>query len=241
MLIDRLHNIVDKLNSLTPLNLYRNSGRLLRKLNYQYDQSESYLEISKTQENIEELFTSIHSSRQKLTKLQLELVGSGIDTSLVTSILEVLNEIENTEEKVDFLRRIYRDHAKDIEGLEDYLKTIETTDSELRTHIEKEAFDKATDLKHKMTLTLLRVVQIPVFILVTYFSINLAVQLIGVKDLVIPRGLISIVPSSLEQNAQNLANNQKVTNNISTMPEAAKNTKSVKNSVTSAHLKTPPQ
>ncbi len=208
MLIDRFHNIIDKLKSLTPLNIYRNSGRLLRKLDYQYVLSESYIEITKTHENIDELFTTIHSTRQKLTKLQLQLVGNGVDSNLVTSILEVLNEIEGTEELVNSLRRVYRDHAKDVEGLEDYLKTIETTDTELRIHIEKEAFDKATDLKHKITLTLLRIVQIPVFILITYFSIHLAVQLIGEKDLIIPRGLISIVPSTLEKNAQRIAKPQ---------------------------------
>jgi len=127
----------------------------------------------------------------------------------------VLLDLRTSHQLTDEFIKKYSGHVNEINSINEFRESVQSTNKELRLHIEKESFDKSTDLRHKLTLTALRVCQIPIFIFATYISIYGVVKLLGEKDLVIPRGLISIVPSGLEQNAQKMAKSQEKSDNNS--------------------------
>jgi len=224
---------------------YKSAGNLLSKLNYQKKTVATYKCINEQFNGIKDSLDEVNQVSSFLAIVRANTISTDLNGSLsAQKMSEVVGRIAAIEKNLLALSSVYHNHNKVIGNISNFTESVLTTDDDLRKSIELEAHTRSTDFQHKMNLTALRIVQIPAFIFVTYFSVHLAVNLIGEKDLVIPRGLISIVPSSLEKNAQNLAIPSKVSDNISSKPsatpEATKNTKSVTDSVASASLKTEP-
>jgi len=120
-----------------------------------------------------------------------------------------LNSIKNLEEIISEIAGNYAEFAGKINNISEFTDSVGSLNEGLRGHIEKESFDRLIDFKHKVNLTILRVFQIFIFVFATYAAVSSATWVLTKlqlsSSLVIPRGLISIVPSSLEQRAQSLA------------------------------------
>ena len=226
------------------IKLYHSSAGLFKKMSRQVYMGNVFEDIKAVKEEATNLSDNVNSSMGLIENHIASLKNAHTASTLYEGLDIVLAHLLSASKSANSIKSQYKKHTDQIANINLYIESVSSTNSDLRLHIEKESFDKANDLKHKLYLTALRVMQIPVFIFVTYYSVNMAVQFIGEKDLVIPRGLISIVPSGLEQNAQKVANSQEKSDNTnpkpSATPEAVKNTKSVTNSVTSAIPNTSP-
>ncbi len=208
-----------------------------------------YDEIIKVKSNLEETNNCLRQTHDFLLKYQnLFEQHKHVNTSLKESNA-IMPGIEKCIKYTDDAADLYREHQSTIHQAGKLRKLFNSNEQEVRLHQEKETFEKELDIKHRTVLTGLKVAQIFIFVFATYFAVAAAISTLGFfdlnKDLAIPRGLITIVPSSLEQNAQKMAKSQEKSDNnkpeISATPQAIKNTKSVTNSVTSANIKTPSQ
>ncbi len=216
--------------------LYIQCGGIGKKIDMQENSFELHdhaLKLLSTTEslttNLQHVLEFMQLHEQKLNNLPRQ-AGKKTPEQLIVN----LNSAISSASKI---KDVYASHKDAIGGISDLKNAFSTSVADIRTNIETEAFSKASDLRHKIYLTLLRAVQIPIFIFVTYISIFGVVKLLGEKDLVIPRGLISIVPSSLERNAQNLAVTPNINDNINSTPSAIPKSAVTKKSIT--HSLTP--
>ncbi len=212
-----LNKLKDKIsNAINFRKFYESSGRLLNKLSYIDNTVTSHKEIEKFKSISIRLIDNLHTTLKYIKDNEKVLKKhEGLNPSITIKMTDIINKIDSSHSDARSIKEKYERHQNLIQDIEYFTKTVGTSNQEIRMHIEKESFDKAADLQHKITLTLLRALQIPIFIFITYISIYGVVKLLGEKDLVIPRGLISIVPSGLEQNAQNLAKSQEKSENTS--------------------------
>jgi len=198
---------------------YRYSGKLLKTSDSQQSTVYKYKEIKDYKELSSSLLSNANFVLQYLNQ-NISPLTNGSNTPAKTEkykdIVKMMETIQKDVSKIGFK---YDIHQKEIDKISDFRDSFSSLDTKFREHVELEAFNKAIDIKHKLNLTALRVFQIPVFILVTYVSVASAVILLdkfNIKgDLIIPRGLISIVPSTLEQNAQKMAKFQEKSDNTS--------------------------
>ncbi|MEY8251287.1 MAG: hypothetical protein RPR91_02795 [Colwellia sp.] len=186
--------------------------------------AEEYKTDKLQEENINklhELVNPLHEYRHALEIIP-DLIHSHDFNKLSDYIKEATNIISD-------LKPTKMEYTLGGKNLNDFILGAPSTNNAIRAHIEKESFDKALDVKHRITLTVLKVAQIFIFVFAAYFSVAAAIGTLGYfglnKDLAIPRGLITIVPNNLILSSQTGTAS-------SAAPETAKNTESVTNSVT---------
>jgi hypothetical protein len=182
------------------ITMYSKCGRVLANLNFlKNEDNEQTQFISQHQVLMAELTTlkSVHSYFES-NRNNFNFNTNGKKQEYDNK----LGEINSTIDKLNALRDSYLSRCNTIRELENYKKSARNTDSELRAHIEKSSFDNASDFLHKLNLTGIRVFQIFIFILSTYWAVKIAVITTDTDHLVIPRGLISIVPSDTITSAQ---------------------------------------
>mgnify|MGYP000063286431 CR=1 FL=1 len=215
--------------------IYQKSSKLTKILDRQKIAIEKQQQLVEFSKKIASSYSSINQVSNFMTR-NIDTLNKIPRQGGHSTAQEMLDQINRISQVLKQSNIEYSSHIAVIDGIADYKTTFESTQAELRLHLDKDSSDKASDLKHKLNLTLLRALQIPVFIFVTYISIFGVVKLLGEKDLIIPRGLISIVPSSLEQNARYMANPKKISDNINTNPSAISKapatTKSITHSLT---------
>ncbi len=203
---------------------------LYDKLKYQDDTVRIHNEILDNLKLIHESIQTCNQTKTFILNLQQEVNHDpGVFIKDCEKISKKLNIVSDG---LQSLSKVYISHKTTIGSVDVFKKSVLESNNEIRKDMEMDAYKKNTDIKHKINLTLVRAFQIPIFIFVTYFSVNLAVKLIGEKDLVMPRGLISIVPSNLERSAQAMAIKKNEATKHSADPKEAKDPKSVTNSVT---------
>jgi hypothetical protein len=106
-----------------------------------------------------------------------------------------LNTIKNIESKIEELRVQAQAQIEVVEYAKPFIESVKTSNHKVFEQRAAEDYRTEKDLNHKVKLTLLRIVQIFLYITMTYMSVTFATWLMGQSNLVIPRGLINIIPS----------------------------------------------
>jgi len=136
------------------------------------------------------------------------------------------DSIEKLDQQVMKLEEQARVHFELTEEKRNLIEKLKKFREEQTIEIEKHAIINGSDLWHKITLTFLRPIQIIIFVFATYGAVTLSTWVFTEGNLVIPRGLINIVPSeALSVQPQDVQT-----------PEPEKAQKSVTNSVTSKDI-----
>ncbi len=167
-----------------------------------------------------------YQSHLKANESEFEIVFRDKKAEKYNKHIETLEEIKSLAEEIKKARRSYTVNGQD---LHDFIMSVPDTNSQIRKQFEQESLSKTLDVQHRVVLTGLKTAQIFIFVFATYFAISAATGLLGYfnlnKDLVIPRGLITIVPNNLIQSAQNQTNRQKASINLSADTKAEKTLK----------------
>ncbi|MEY8200363.1 MAG: hypothetical protein RPS47_14075 [Colwellia sp.] len=105
------------------------------------------------------------------------------------SYASILGSANKAKQAAENANKHYLTLSQDFTNIKGFTDSLGDSSKEIRNFIEKESFTKAIDIKHKLALTLIRTIQIPIFIVVTYLSVKMAVYFVDEKDLIIPRGI----------------------------------------------------
>ena len=116
-------------------------------------------------------------------------------TRSITTLEKLPNNFKN-------LASALHHQEETISKIKEFTDTVISTEKDIYQTMKIEEHRLSVDFKHKLSLTFLRVFQIFIFVFTTYWAVNLAVWSTGQKNLVIPRGLINIVPSDMVKIAQ---------------------------------------
>jgi len=161
------------------------------------------------------------------------------------TVEQLIESLDTAIKSTNKIKEVYSSHKVAIDEITVLKNSFSATVNEVRTNMETESFAKASDLRHKIYLTLLRAIQIPIFIFVTYWAIAGTVWTLEKSDiksdLLLPFKLVPTTPRMTDKISHNLANSQKVSDYISTKPSATSETLKNTKSATSPTLLPTPQ
>jgi flagellar biosynthesis chaperone FliJ len=112
--------------------------------------------------------------------------------------------ISNLKYRITELNKKLAHQAKIVEDIEKFTDVIFSTDKEIFQKMTIEEHNKAVDVKHRITLTLLKFFQIFIFIFSAYWAATLAVKSITHFDLSPPKMPFSIVPNVVTKTTKNI-------------------------------------
>lgn len=156
-------------------------------------------EFDKTNQEIENF-----NNHLKLAANLIKQVLEGVEKENFNTVKRAINDQQyqdvpkNIENGIIITSDIIKDLMKAKTFLQNNEKVYKNIASQLTDSdklINEKSIENSADLLHKIILTGLRCIQIFVFIFVTYFAVSFATKQFNEDNLVIPRGLINIVPS----------------------------------------------
>jgi hypothetical protein len=112
--------------------------------------------------------------------------------------------ISEVEDRITELNKKLEHQAKIVENIGSFTDVIFSTDKEIFQKMTIEEHNKAVDVKHRITLTLLKFFQIFIFIFSAYWAATLAVKSITHFDLSPPKMPFSIVPNVVTKTTKNI-------------------------------------
>ncbi len=212
-------------NTILSTDFYYQFKKQHKKLIEQDSTISKYDEINELTNQTKTLIKELSDINKYLVTRTSQLVQPADQASQI-GYRDTMTAIEKCQKIASEVIRTHADFSNEIKKVEAFTESVRTKNPDIREHLEKHAIEKITDFRHKLNLTILRVFQICIFIFVTYWSVAGTVWSLNKlefrSDLIIPRGLISIVPSNLEQSAINQANNKTFGDNTTDKASADK-------------------
>jgi hypothetical protein len=160
--------------------------------------------ISRTTSDIEKLLNEIANIKSDYDRLGNLILSKKNENDRYLKIFESNQKsLQDLSSNISVILKIQNSHNKKIGEITHFKNTVVSSQPEIYQKMNIEEHRLAVDYKHKLSLTLLRVFQIPILVFITYWAATLSVTSIQYFNLTPPKMPISLTPNYVKNAAKN--------------------------------------